>query len=102
MNRAKTKQNIPDCPGQTSVLFFVILDKMSAAEAPSVEVQAAVAAPAVNPPVGDPAEGASENASLYVGDLDKDTQETHLFELFSEVHIIRFTSNRALVIECCE
>jgi hypothetical protein len=44
----------------------------------------ATAVPTAAPTAG-AGEASTEKGSLYVGDLDKDVQETHLFDLFSEV-----------------
>lgn len=60
---------------------------MAAFETPSVDPAPAATAAASGPQASEQAEATTENASLYVGDLDKDVQETHLFELFSEVRI---------------
>lgn len=66
---------------------------MAAVETPSVEQPPAAPAAASATQVPDTTEGTPENASLYVGDLDKDVQETHLFELFSEVWPVLRSSN---------
>lgn len=66
---------------------------MADVDTPSVEQPAAVSTATPSAPVADPNQTPTENASLYVGDLDKDVQETHLFELFSEVRNIWITSS---------